>query len=115
MGARFVAGLYGTDQTSPDLEIPSWAVYLAIPLGSYLMCFRFLQVAWAFWKTGELPRKLDPKKAETMDIAKIEMSKEIFEKMHAEDKMANDKLKEGIEGFTKAIVDLEKKIAERLS
>lgn len=55
MGARFVSGLYGTDQTSPDLEIPSWIVYLAIPLGSYLMCFRFLQVAFAFWRTGELP------------------------------------------------------------
>ena len=55
MGARFVYGLMGTDQTSPDLEIPSWVVYLAIPLGSYLMCFRFLQVAYAFWRTGELP------------------------------------------------------------
>jgi C4-dicarboxylate transporter DctQ subunit len=55
MGARFVYGLMGTDQTSPDLEIPSWIVYLAIPLGSYLMCFRFLQVAYAFWRTGELP------------------------------------------------------------
>ena len=32
-----------------------WIVYLAIPLGSYLMCFRFLQVAWSFWRTGELP------------------------------------------------------------
>ena len=55
MGAKFVFGLYGTDQTSPDLEIPSWFVYLCIPLGSYLMCFRFLQVAWTFWKTDELP------------------------------------------------------------
>src|SRR4051794_33857132 len=55
MGARFVYGLMGTDQTSPDLELPSWIVYLCIPLGSYLMCFRFLQVAAAFWRTGELP------------------------------------------------------------
>ncbi len=30
-------------------------VYSAIPLGSSLMSFRFLQVAWAFWHTGELP------------------------------------------------------------
>jgi C4-dicarboxylate transporter DctQ subunit len=30
-------------------------VYSAIPLGSSLMCFRFLQVAWGFWQTGELP------------------------------------------------------------
>ncbi len=28
---------------------------LAIPLGSALMCFRFLQVAWSFARTGELP------------------------------------------------------------
>ncbi len=41
MGASFVAGLSQTDQTSPDLELPSWIVYLCIPLGSYLMCFRF--------------------------------------------------------------------------
>jgi C4-dicarboxylate transporter DctQ subunit len=55
MGAKFVLGLYGTDQVSPDLELPSWFVYLCIPLGSYLMCFRFLQVAWVFWKTDQLP------------------------------------------------------------
>ena len=55
MGARFVYGLIGTDQTTPDLEWPSWIVYLCIPLGSYLMCFRFLQVAYGYWRTGELP------------------------------------------------------------
>ena len=27
----------------------------AVPLGSYLMCFRFLQVGWSFFRTGELP------------------------------------------------------------
>jgi C4-dicarboxylate transporter DctQ subunit len=41
--------------TTPDLEWPTWMVYSAIPLGSSLMCFRFLQVCTAFWKTGELP------------------------------------------------------------
>ncbi|OQW93675.1 MAG: TRAP transporter small permease protein, partial [Beggiatoa sp. IS2] len=41
--------------TTPDLELPTWVVYLAIPLGSYLMCFRFLQVTWKFVQTGELP------------------------------------------------------------
>ena len=55
MGASFVYGLSHTDQTSPDLELPSWIVYLCIPLGSYLMCFRFLQVAYSYWKTGDLP------------------------------------------------------------
>ena len=54
-GARFVWLLSGTDQVSADLELPSWIVYLAIPAGSYLMCFRFLQVAWVFARTGELP------------------------------------------------------------
>jgi C4-dicarboxylate transporter DctQ subunit len=55
MGAKFVLGLAATDQVSPDLELPSWIVYLCIPLGSYLMSFRFLQVAWTFWRGGELP------------------------------------------------------------
>jgi C4-dicarboxylate transporter DctQ subunit len=41
--------------TTPDLEWPTWVVYSAIPLGSSLMCFRFLQVTWSFLKTGELP------------------------------------------------------------
>ncbi|MBK7900889.1 MAG: TRAP transporter small permease [Betaproteobacteria bacterium] len=41
--------------TTPDLEWPTWIVYSAIPLGSSLMCYRFLQVAVAFIRTGELP------------------------------------------------------------
>lgn len=41
--------------TTPDLEWPTWLVYSAIPLGSSLMCFRFMQVAWNFLRTGELP------------------------------------------------------------
>lgn len=40
---------------TPDLEWPTWMVYLAIPLGSSLMCFRFLQVAFNFHRTGALP------------------------------------------------------------
>ena len=44
-----------TEQVSPDMEVPMWIVYFAVPLGSYLMCFRFLQVAWSFNRTGELP------------------------------------------------------------
>lgn len=42
--------------TTPDLEWPTWVIYLVIPLGSTLMCFRFLQVAWTFQHTGILPR-----------------------------------------------------------
>ena len=40
---------------TPDLEWPTWIVYMAIPLGSALMSFRFLQVAVSFYRTGELP------------------------------------------------------------
>ena len=41
--------------TTPDLEWPTWMVYSVVPLGSYLMCFRFLQVMVNFIRTGELP------------------------------------------------------------
>jgi len=41
--------------TTPDLEWPTWMVYCAIPFGSSLMCFRFLQVAVSFLRTGERP------------------------------------------------------------
>ncbi|MFZ6656848.1 TRAP transporter small permease [Undibacterium sp. TJN19] len=41
--------------TTPDLEWPTWIVYSAVWMGSYLMCFRFLQVALIFRRTGELP------------------------------------------------------------
>jgi transaldolase len=64
---------------------------------------------------GELPRKLDPEKAKSMDVAKIPMDKENFERMHAADKMATDKLKEGIEGFTKSLVSLEDLLKKRLA
>jgi C4-dicarboxylate transporter DctQ subunit len=66
-GARFVWLLAQTDEVSPDLELPSWIVYLAIPGGSYLMCFRFLQVAFAFARTGELPHHDVTKEVEGMD------------------------------------------------
>jgi len=55
LGADFVYELSGTSSTSEVLELPIWIVYLAIPLGSSLMCFRFLQVAWNFSRSGELP------------------------------------------------------------
>jgi transaldolase len=64
---------------------------------------------------GDLPRKLDPKNSESLNIEKISMDKATFEKMHAEDRMAHDKLKEGIEGFTEALVKLEKLLADRLT
>jgi TRAP-type C4-dicarboxylate transport system permease small subunit len=56
LGARLCWHIAEMGQTSAVLELPMWIVYLAVPLGSYLMCFRFLQVAWTFIQTGDLPR-----------------------------------------------------------
>jgi transaldolase len=64
---------------------------------------------------GELPRKLSPEQAATANIEKIPMNQEIFAKMHAEDRMASEKLAEGIVGFTKALEVLETLLAERLA
>lgn len=69
LGGSLVWKLAFTDQTSPDLEVPIWLVYLAIPLGSSLMSFRFLQVAWQFAKTGALP-KHDHSHVEGLEEAK---------------------------------------------
>jgi transaldolase len=66
-------------------------------------------------KQEPLERKLDPAKSASMDIEKLTIDKATFDKMHAADHMANDKLKEGIEGFSKALEDLEKLLAKRLS
>lgn len=55
LGANFVWHIGHTDQVSADLEVPMWWVYLCVPLGSSLMCYRFLQVAWAFAHGAELP------------------------------------------------------------
>jgi len=54
LGAVYVYEL-DPDEVSPELEWPSWIIYLCIPLGSYLMCFRFLQVMWRFLRTGFVP------------------------------------------------------------
>jgi transaldolase len=65
--------------------------------------------------TGDLPRKLDPSAAASMDLPKITMDEAAFRKAHEEDRMANDKLDEGVKGFTKAIEGLEKQLGERLA
>jgi len=56
LGAVYIYKL-DPDQVSPQLEWPSWIIYLCIPLGSYLMCFRFLQVMWRYLRTGLLPHQ----------------------------------------------------------
>ncbi len=64
---------------------------------------------------GPLPRKLDPAAAQALPLEKIAVDKTTFERMHAEDRMATDKLKEGIEGFSAALVKLEGMLAKRLA
>ena len=56
LGAWFVYEVNLTGQVSPDMLMPMWIVYLAVPLGSSLMCYRFLQVAWTFFRTNALPK-----------------------------------------------------------
>ena len=56
IGVRWVLFIHGTGQVSPDLEWPMWIVYLCIPLGSSLMCYRFLQVLIGYLRHGRLPR-----------------------------------------------------------
>jgi C4-dicarboxylate transporter DctQ subunit len=76
LGADFVWKIAHTDQVSADLELPMWIVYLAIPCGSYLMCFRFLQVTWSFIRTGRLPHH---------DIAHVEGLDESADDLHPVD------------------------------
>jgi C4-dicarboxylate transporter DctQ subunit len=76
LGAEFVWDIAHTEQVSADLEVPMWVVYLAIPCGSYLMCFRFLQVTWWFVRTGNLPHH---------DIAKVEGLDEVADNLHPAD------------------------------
>jgi transaldolase len=65
-------------------------------------------------KEGSLPKKLDASKSSAMNIEKITMDRARFDAMHEENKMAKDKLSEGIDGFSKALEQLEHLLAERL-
>jgi transaldolase len=64
---------------------------------------------------ADLPRKLDPQTAQKFPIEKIVVDKATFDRLHAADRMATDKLKEGIEGFSAALVKLETLLAGRLA
>jgi transaldolase len=64
---------------------------------------------------ADLPRKLDPTKAAAMDIEKISMDEATFRAMHERDRMATEKLDEGIKGFSKALENLEGFLATRLT
>ena len=64
---------------------------------------------------GVLPRKLDPALAATTTAERIPMDRAAFDAMHEENRMANDKLAEGIAGFSKALVHLEDLLAKRIT
>jgi transaldolase len=64
---------------------------------------------------GVLPQKLSAEQAANSDIAKINMDKATFEAMHTKDRMATQKLAEGIDGFAKALESLEELLANRLA
>lgn len=54
IGTDFVIHVRHGGQTSPDLEMQMWIIYLAVPVGSALMCFRFVQALHKFLTTGEI-------------------------------------------------------------
>jgi len=62
---------------------------------------------------GTLARKLDPARAQALDLPKQHVDEAAFRKAHDADRMAKDKLDEGIAGFSKALVALEKLLEER--
>jgi transaldolase len=63
---------------------------------------------------GTLPRKLDAALARASSLERIVVDQAAFARMHAADPMSRDKLEEGIQGFTKAIVTLEALLGTRL-
>lgn len=61
-----------------------------------------------------LTRKLDPERSKAKAVERIVVDEATFRRMHSADRMSSDKLEEGIQGFTKAIVSLEKLLGDRL-
>ena len=74
IGSDFVWHVKAGGQISPDLEWPMWIIYLAVPLGSALMCFRFIQALAHYLKTGEVAHHdhgaVDGLDEEATDLAK---------------------------------------------
>jgi transaldolase len=66
-------------------------------------------------KEGEVERKLDPDAAKRAHVERITMTESAFRAMHAQDDMATFKLDEGIQGFTKSLVELEEMLGQRLA
>jgi transaldolase len=66
-------------------------------------------------RTGPLERRLDPERARAMQMERLPVDEAAFRDLHAEDRMATEKLSEGIEGFSKALVALEHLLENRLA
>ena len=64
---------------------------------------------------GEVQRKLDPAQSKEMDIKKISIDEKTFRLMLNDDAMAYEKLAEGIRGFTKASIELEKELEKKMN
>ncbi|MGI4827611.1 MAG: transaldolase [Janthinobacterium lividum] len=65
--------------------------------------------------TGTLVRKLNPDNAKNSPLQKVTLDQQAFEKAHAADRMSHEKLTDGIDGFSKALVSLEALLLARLS
>ncbi len=79
--------------TTPDLELPTWIKYSAVPLGSYLMCFRFLQVMVQFIRSGELPHH-DHGHVDGIEEEKVPLDYDFYElddELHPHDTLHNGK------------------------
>lgn len=61
-----------------------------------------------------ITRKLSQDQAEASSEIRLSMSEDLFRSMHQEDRMAFEKLAEGISGFTKALESTEALLAHRL-
>lgn len=65
--------------------------------------------------SGDLPRRLSSEGALVHRIERLSLDRETFESMHRENRMAAEQLTQGIEGFSRALVDLETLLAKRLT
>ena len=63
---------------------------------------------------SSLKRKLDPSNCSSVSIEKIQLDEREFRAMLKSDRMADEKLNEGIINFSKAIEQLEIQLNERL-
>jgi transaldolase len=65
--------------------------------------------------TGPLERKLSVDAAKAIQVERIEMNEQVFRAMHEQNRMAKDKLSQGIADFSKSIVAVEELLKARLA